>query len=273
MNTNESCKELFLKMKEDLGELQAQSSNRLLNIKKSYHVVSSYCRKVVPSRSFESEKLEIEFYKQIRPSFEAEIFFLEEMYSILSILPVDKKEKKKFLKSQFSKIQYFRNRYSFLYEYYCLQRVDLDSEFFLKKEKIKADSLGLILPLCDECSTSAGRIFAYFKTYDELFSFLQKEISGVVDRTKGEEGRFKWTDSKSALIELVYALHSRGAVNHGKSDVKMIISILESLFNVRVGNFYRTFQSMRIRKKNRTIFLDSLKDSLEKRMDETDMGY
>ncbi|WP_057940545.1 RteC domain-containing protein [Algoriphagus resistens] len=83
----------------------------------------------------------------------------------------------------------------------------------------------------------------------------------------------EWTDSKSALIELAYALHSRGAVNHGKSDVKAIITLMETLFNIQVGNFYRTFQSMRGRKKNRTIFLDSLKESLVKRMDETDMGY
>ncbi|MEP0712451.1 MAG: RteC domain-containing protein, partial [Algoriphagus sp.] len=89
----------------------------------------------------------------------------------------------------------------------------------------------------------------------------------------GELSSHEWTDSKSALIELAYALHSRGAVNHGKSDVKAIITLMESLFNVQVGNFYRTFQSMRGRKKNRTIFLDSLKESLVKRMDDTDMGF
>lgn len=94
-----------------------------------------------------------------------------------------------------------------------------------------------------------------------------------IDAKSDEKSKHQWTDSKSALIELDYALHSRGAVNHGKSDVKMIISNMESLFNVEVGNFYRTFQSVRIRKKNRTIFLDRLKESLEKRMDETDMGY
>lgn len=271
MNSNESYRELFVKMKEELGEIQVQSSNRLLNIKRSHQLVASYCKKVVPGHPFESDKSEIEFYKLIRPCFEAEYYYQEEVYSILSNLPVGRKKARRFLKSQFSQIQYFRNRYYFLYEYYRLQNEEMDSVFFVKKEAEEANLFDLILPLADEYSTSAGRVFAYFKAYDELYLFLNKEISGAIEQTNGEVKAFVWTDSKSALIELVYALHSRGAVNHGKSDVKMIIQIMESLFDVQVGNFYRTFQSMRIRKKNRTIFLDSLKDSLEKRMDETDM--
>ena len=107
---------------------------------------------------------------------------------------------------------------------------------------------------------------------DEIRKTLYK-LEMRNDGDAGELSSHEWTDSKSALIELAYALHSRGAVNHGKSDVKAIITLMESLFNVQVGNFYRTFQSMRGRKKNRTIFLDSLKESLVKRMDDTDMGY
>lgn len=273
MNSNESYRELFVKMKEELGEIHFQSSNHLLNIKKSHQVVASYCKKVVPGLPFENEKSEIEFYKLIRPCFEAEYYYLEEVYSILSNLPVGRRKVRRFLNSQFSKVQYFRNRYYFLYEYYRLQNEEMDSIFFVKKESEEANPFDLILPLADEYSTSAGKVFAYLMAYDELCLFLNNQISGAIDQTNVKVKPFVWTDSKSALIELAYALHSRGAVNHGKSDVKLIIRIMESLFDVQVGNFYRTFQSMRIRKKNRTVFLDSLKDSLEKRMDETDMGY
>lgn len=47
---------------------------------------------------------------------------------------------------------------------------------------------------------------------------------------------------------------------------------LEESFNVKVGNFYRVFQGQRIRKKSRTTFLDTLKENLIKRMDETDLN-
>ena len=46
--------------------------------------------------------------------------------------------------------------------------------------------------------------------------------------------------------------------------------IFENAFNIKPGNFYRTFQNMRIRKKSRTNYLDLLKDNLEKLMNDTD---
>jgi hypothetical protein len=63
-------------------------------------------------------------------------------------------------------------------------------------------------------------------------------------------------------------LYCRGSLNHGNADVKDIITELEYLFNVQLGNFYRTYFDMGIRKKSRTPYLDSLKETLERRMDE-----
>ena len=80
-----------------------------------------------------------------------------------------------------------------------------------------------------------------------------------------------WTDPKVDLIELGYAIYCRGSVNHGKSDIKLIMSALEYAFNISLGHFYAVFQqNIRIRKKNRTVYLDSAKDHLERRMDDWD---
>lgn len=45
---------------------------------------------------------------------------------------------------------------------------------------------------------------------------------------------------------------------------------LKALFNVDLGDFYHTFLELKSRKMNRTKFLDSLKESLIKKMDEQD---
>jgi hypothetical protein len=117
------------------------------------------------------------------------------------------------------------------------------------------------------------------QAFENLQRYLNNAISllynseGLILQKNDKHVKNRWTDSKAALIELVYALHSRGSINNGKGDVKQIVTGLESFFNVQVGNFYRTFQSMRIRKKNRTVYLDTLKESLERRMDETDLNF
>ena len=75
---------------------------------------------------------------------------------------------------------------------------------------------------------------------------------------------------KSALVELLYALQSAGSCNNGDIDLKQLANHFEHLFNIDLGNYYRIFQEMRIRKMNRTTFLDQLKARLIQRMDETD---
>jgi len=79
-----------------------------------------------------------------------------------------------------------------------------------------------------------------------------------------------WTGNKVDLIELIYALHATGVVNSGTADIKGIASIYEQMFNIELGDFYRTFLEIRSRKINNTKFIDSLKDALIKRMDESD---
>lgn len=272
MNSNESYRELFLKMKEDLGDIQIHSSNRFLNIKESYRTVVSYCKRVIPQVSYESNESEIEFYKKVRPSFEAELYYLAEVFTILSAFPDHQKELRKFLESQFTQIQNFRRKYHFLYEYYRLQRNDLDSYLFLKKGNKEVDFLALTLPLEDESSTSAGKVFAYFKAFEELSFFLNKEISGLEKRVSEEESTFKWTAPKVALVELAYALKAAGAINNGNSTIREIANILEKVFQQDLSQFYRTFQEIRIRKNSRTTFLDRLKIKLETWMDNTDFN-
>lgn len=46
------------------------------------------------------------------------------------------------------------------------------------------------------------------------------------------------------------------------------MNALQNVLGVDLGDYYRTFISIKSRKKDRTVFLKFLADSLEKRMDE-----
>ena len=75
-----------------------------------------------------------------------------------------------------------------------------------------------------------------------------------------------WTDTKNALIELVYALHASGSVSYGRIGIRKISFALEKLFQINLGDLHHSFHRMKYRAGSRTTFLDQLKSSLEEYM-------
>jgi predicted nucleic-acid-binding protein len=85
-----------------------------------------------------------------------------------------------------------------------------------------------------------------------------------------ENNLLQWTDSKVALVEFIYALYAGKCFNKGDISLKDIAFCCETLFNIEIGDFYRIFLEIRNRKKNRTQFLDKLKEKITQMMDELD---
>ena len=54
------------------------------------------------------------------------------------------------------------------------------------------------------------------------------------------------------------------------ADIIAIAKTFENTLNISLGDFYHTFMELKSRKINRTKFLDNLKESLLKKMDEED---
>lgn len=85
-----------------------------------------------------------------------------------------------------------------------------------------------------------------------------------------KQSRLFWTANKTDLIELIYALQSSGAINSGTADIKEVASACEHIFNIDLGDFYRTFLEIKSRKINQTKFIDNIKESLLKRIEDSD---
>ncbi|PZX57610.1 RteC protein [Algoriphagus ratkowskyi] len=271
---------LFVEMEESLKRVTKETFTELQTVERCGRAVNGILIKLKVSMSgyqFKNLEEEVLFFKEYKPMFLKELIFYSELTYLESKKPIGKKEQvKNYYHHMMDQMQDFFARNHQLYIYHQLDRSDQDELLFLKDSKPVSLIPDYTTDFDPEFSTINSSNLAKIMAYEDLTEYIKKRLVNLdmgFNTSGADKSRHEWTDSKSALIELAYALHSRGAVNHGKSDVKMIISIMESLFNVKVGNFYRTFQSMRDRKKGRTIFLDSLKDSLVKRMDDTDMGY
>lgn len=77
-----------------------------------------------------------------------------------------------------------------------------------------------------------------------------------------------WTLNIVDLVELTFALQEVGAFNGGELYTKYLMALLSELFQLEMGDCFAHYMSIRGRSGSRTKFLDKLKRSLEKKMDQ-----
>ncbi|MDQ6815651.1 MAG: RteC domain-containing protein, partial [Bacteroidota bacterium] len=172
---------------------------------------------------------------------------------------------------------YFNTNHE-LVAYHRSQTTSFDEIYFSRKEPdswllMNVEDYETDLNFTTIYDHKISKIIAY-----ELLSEFIKSMLAKLDIQHGLSGtenasntaNVSWTSSKVSLVELLYAVQSSGSCNNGKIDLKQLANHFEKIFNIDLGNYYRVFQEMRIRKINRTTFLDQLKERLIQRMDEAD---
>ncbi|SEM72567.1 RteC protein, partial [Chryseobacterium taichungense] len=89
-------------------------------------------------------------------------------------------------------------------------------------------------------STSHDYKVAKIIANDLIQVYLEDRLNNI-NVKRGSDNSLKWTASKTALTELIYALYSHGVFNNGNTDIKLIAKAFEDAFNIELGDFYHTF--------------------------------
>jgi hypothetical protein len=76
-----------------------------------------------------------------------------------------------------------------------------------------------------------------------------------------------WTAPVTALAELIVALDAYVVFNNSPIGIGKLSAYFTNLFNIDPINIHKKYEEIRIRKKNRTVFLDALKNSLIRKME------
>lgn len=263
-------------MGETLNEIAKLSSNNLQKAERSFVAVQKSIQQLktfILSYTFKNVEEEIRFFKEIKPLFVKEYIYHKEVFYIEANKPVGNTSNLiSYYQLAMERIRLYFVRNQDFYNYYLTDKSDLDEQYFLREldDALNSDAIEIDLRFCTIHSQKLAKLQAFELVNNYLLRCIYQIENPAMNASANSEHKFVnlWTDSKAALIELAYALNARGSVNNGKSDIKQIITDLEIIFNIEVGNFYRTFQNMRIRKKNITPFLDSLKESLERKMEQ-----
>lgn len=232
-------------------------------------------REDVTKQGFKNHWEEINFFRNIKPYILSKLIYHNKIFRIQTACPVDGG---KMYASYFSEqIKELKQEYrehihnSDFYRYYRSGRTDRDETYFRLGNINFHDGLNSFVFEIDPLFSTyydnkVARIIANELLYtyilqkindDEMADFSVRDISDSI----------LWTDTKNALIELIYALYANSSLSNGKIGIRKISLALERMFQISLGDLHHSFHRMKYRAGSRTAFLDQLKSSLEQYMD------
>ncbi|MBS1544176.1 MAG: RteC domain-containing protein [Bacteroidetes bacterium] len=210
---------------------------------------------------FQSRMEEVEFFKDTKPTFLSQYYYYDSLVTMKISEPVDQDRIRFHYIDELGKQQEFVRANQDFYIYCVSGATHFDEQYFTRgKSLFKAPDLDT------RFSTGHDNILARILANHMIRAYVDKYIKQST--TDPGISSLKWTAKKADLVELIYALHEVKVFNDGKVDIKQIANLFENLFNVSLGNFYRHFQEIGLRKGGRTNFIDHLKNKLEQRLDE-----
>tara|TARA_R110001583_G_scaffold92105_2_gene234428 strand:- start:443 stop:1279 length:837 start_codon:yes stop_codon:yes gene_type:complete len=257
----------------DLDEIKYSSNGIIERSNKSIIICRNLLnefRKVIIVKQFESVEDEIDFFKRTKLVPFSQLIFYSEVRSFEIQFPkADKSEQRKHLKKKLGKLNRF-----FLYNMDFVQYIEsnhthLDKQYFTRDylDHIPITSSKFYFQDPEFC-TPYDLLFGKLKAYIRFTNYLEDRLLHIERRSDNSglifpyQPELEWTSSKTALTELIYALHHSRVINNGKSDIKEIASALEKVFHFELGDYYKTFAEIKTRKISRTKFLDNLSASL-----------
>lgn len=226
----------------------------------------------ISTYAFENKEEEIHFFKEVKPLFYSKYIYFISVYNFLMQRPPGGDEPlKDYINSELADLKRYFDHNGAFYQYYRSGSTQMDEVYFtrggfdvhVELEKFEEDEI---------YSTShdykLSNIIANEKYQDYLNAELQKLLHQDI-ATEGEmDFNLAWTGNKTDLVELIYALIASGALNNGTAEIKAVVSLFQMGFHIDLGSYYGKYLEISRRKKERTPFLDKLKFSLLRRIDD-----
>jgi hypothetical protein len=220
---------------------------------------------------------EIEFFKEIKQIPLSNLIYFSDIRSFEAQFPKGNKliQKQAIIKKLNKLNRFFTVNMDFN-QYIEQGRMYLDDRYFTRAYFNKFNVTTSKYYYRDpEFSTSHDLLLAKLLANKRFIKYLEIRLKKL-NRRNGTKVKnvikgFKWTSSKAALVELIYALNHTRSINNGNIELKEIVTQFQEIFDFDLKDFYKTYSEIKGRKKSRTKFLDELSASLLFRMDKEDI--
>lgn len=271
---------LLTNLNEQLNFLDLEFTDAIKHSEKAIEMIVKSLenlKALILKNKFRTETEEVIFFKEVKPQVFSKLIFYTKVLKIETKRPKGTdRSQRKYLLNELDKLNHFFDNNLDFYQYYRTGAIFLDEKYFLRgKYDIRLSLDTFFFTSDQEFNTSHDFKVSKILANDLLEIYLKEQLT-ILDRketmvTKTQalpKVKLTWTDNKSSLIELLYALHYQGSFNNGKAEIKEIASYFESIFNIDLGDVYRSWYSIRARKTEETTYLDGLTKMLKKKIDQ-----
>ena len=266
--------EIHLKLETAIQEIGSEADCPTKSIEAVIQLIItslSDLKDFILKKDFKNTEEEIYFFKYQKPLIVSKLIYYNAIYKIETRKPYGVKRTRKYLNKELKKLKRFFDNNLDFYKYYRSNNSFLDESLFVRGKH----NIGLWLDTFyfeadHRFSTSHDYKVAKIIANDLIQVYLEDQLSNNKQKNTSESYPLNWTANKTALTELIYALHSQGVFDNGNADIKLIARTFELAFNINLGDFYHTYMELKSRKINRTKFLDGLRDALIRKMEEED---
>lgn len=231
--------------------------------------------------NFQNKQDEIHFFKHVKPKFCSQLILYNCQLNFDTLAPNSTYTlQKKYIDTELKNLERKKRKNLEFYKYYKRRATFLDHIYFIRENgQLFLFDVNVLAYFDQEFFTSHDMKAAEVLAYNLLSDFYKCELQKIhrlenqllkpitqINRAKN----LNWTASKTDLVELIYALQKSGTINNGTADIKKMAMACEQLFDIDLGDYYRTFLDIRARKINQTKFIDKLKIGLESKLLESD---
>ena len=236
-------------------------------------------KKATIEEGFKSNDEEIEFFRELKPRLHAQVFYFKTLLAAEQNFPIGtNKIKKQFLNNHLERFHFFFEENKEFIRYYRSGETHLDPNFFVRQNARMHKNLENDFTEIDfRWNTGYDLILAKCMAYEKLECHIKNELSRIkknddslnspFSHFNNQKSKLKWTDSKTALVELGYALHANGSVNNGNTDIKSVMNTLQEVFQIELGDHYKIYYEIKSRKIIRSKYLSQLIESLNNKIE------
>lgn len=205
-------------------------------------------------------KEEIRFFKTTKQQPQTKLFYYWELREYQANYPLSgNAHQKEYINVKLRDVQGFLDRQKGFRKYLSLGHTHFDHLYFTRKGISSADkyqAIGSILE--SDFYTSHDILLSQIRANEQLASFYTTELKDLKSKKSNQITSLKWTGSKVAFVELVYALYHTSVFQQQEIPVKVIAKVLAECFQIPPFDIYDTFGDIKRRKKEPSAFLNQM---------------
>ena len=257
-----------------LAELKFKCDDPIEESKKAISLITEFLdqtQMILTSHQFSSTKNEMDYFKKEYPKIYEKLHYYKSLKAIearKNSFCLDIYQEIEILEAAKNSLKIYQDQEVMMLSSCNNSSIEEEEKFFLR-DYYKWRKVNFLSASNDNYSiNSISEIIGKRNAARNLIKQIDERLHKLTNPKQGITTNLKWTDSKVNLILLIYGLYVSESINNGDVELNQLIEVFEKMFNVDLKNFHSQLNDIKAKKGNQFKFIDTLKNSLETRLNQ-----